>query len=99
MSQILRVFLNADLRAGHDGLTTLAKDQKLDVKAIEPGSYIIFLNRRRTILKLYCSGNVIAHLKLPQGQHIDLKTIQYIPRCFNGKAIKYDEALEKALKS
>ena len=91
---------DTDLRAGHDGLAKVARKskQKIYVETLLPGEYLIFTNKAKNALKLYACGNVIAHLKLPPGQKLNMEAIQFIPCFFNGKKIDYDSALEEAMK-
>lgn len=94
---ILRVFLNVNLRAGHDGLTKLAKDHQVKTSDLEPGSYIVFINAAKNKLKLYAANEVIAYLRLGKGRSIDMNTIRELPYVFNGKFINYDAALKTAV--
>lgn len=96
MTGILRVFINADLRAGHDGLSKLAKDNGLNTQQIEPGSFLVFINTAKDKLKVYASNQVIAYLRLPKGK-INMNTIRELPRVFNGSRINYSEALKIAV--
>lgn len=98
MSRLLRVFLNADMRNGHDGLKQLAKTEKLDLAKLEPGEYVLFLNSARDRLKLFATDNIFAYLKLDRGR-IDLRTLSKIPRAFSGSGkIDYDATLKEVLK-
>lgn len=93
---ILRVFINADLRAGHDGLSQLAKENGIKTSEIEPGSFLVFINTGKNKLKVYASNQVIAYLKLPNGK-INMNTIRELPKVFNGRSINYSEALKMAV--
>jgi hypothetical protein len=94
---ILRCFLNVDLRNGHDGLAEIAKQNDIKATEIESGSYIVFINTQRTKLKMFAAGNVIAYLKMPQGDKINMNVIRELPTVFNGKSINYDKALKSAV--
>lgn len=97
MARALQVFMNADLRCSHDGLSALAKAQNIDVSKLEPGEYVLFINSGKNLLKLYAANNVIAFLKLKTGK-IDLKTIRLIPQAFNASGkIDYDKTLREVI--
>lgn len=96
-NRVLQVFLNADLRCSHDGLREIAKKGGLDVKDLQPGQYIVFLNAAKDRLKLYASGNVVAYMKQPDGGKIDPRMIAELPRAFNGTTINYESAIKEAL--
>lgn len=97
MNKIYRCFFDTDLRNGHDGLTLLAIRNKINLKMLDHGEFVVFINRRRNALKLFAANNVIAHYR--QSHIIDLNTIRLLPTVFNGTEIKYDTVLEKVLKS
>jgi hypothetical protein len=96
MNKIVRVFFESHLGNGHDGLAKLAKTKNVNVRNLNNGEYVIFINKRLNALKMYTSGFTIAHLRLPNGK-LDLNTIAMIPSFFNGSEIKYDEAVKKSL--
>ena len=95
MNRIIRCFLNADLRGQHLSLSSLARAHKIRTDQLEPGSFLVFVNKRRTILKLFASNNVIAYYKTNTQRPVDLRVISQIPLVFNGLTINYDKALEK----
>jgi hypothetical protein len=97
MNKIVQVFLGADLRNSHDGLTALAKSKKIDVTKLEPGQFVLFINHSRDRLKLFAANNVIAYLKVPSGR-LNMATISLIPQAFHttGK-IEYDKVLREVL--
>lgn len=96
-SKILRVFLGADLRCSHDGLNEIAKSNGIEVGTLTPGNFVIFINSKKNMLKLYAANNVIAFLKLKSGT-IDLRTIAKIPEAFKASGkIDYDSALKKII--
>jgi hypothetical protein len=85
------------MRNGHDGLAELAKKENIDVKKLERGQFVVFINSSKDRVKVYAASNVIAYMKSSKGQKIDLRVIREIPRAFNGAGISYDEAVEKML--
>lgn len=94
---IVQCFLNVDMRNGHDGLAAIAKDNGIKVNEIDSGSYLVFVNSQKTKLKLYAAGQVIAYLRMPSGNKINMNVIREIPTVFNGKSINYDQALKTAV--
>ncbi len=97
MGKILQVFLGADLRNGHEGLALTAKQEKIDVAALAPGEFVIFINTKQDKLKLYTASNIVAYLKLPEGK-IDLRVIQMIPKAFKASGkIDYDKHLKEII--
>lgn len=97
MAKLLQVFLNSDMRCCHDGLAKLAKENKVDVKKLEPGEFVIFINSSMDRVKLYTANEVVAYLRLQKGK-VDLRTISLIPRAFmaSGK-FQYDESLKEII--
>ena len=96
MNRLISVFPNTDLRSGHAGLTKVALKAKRDVSKLEPGNFILFINRNQSAFKMFASNNMVVHYKSPRGRiHID--AIQYLPACFNGEKLNYNKALGMAL--
>lgn len=97
MNRIIRVFLRADMRCSHRGLTRMANENEIDITKLERGEFVLFINNDRNRIKLYAPNNVIAYLSLPKGK-IDLRTIALIPKSFSATGkIEYDEALKEVL--
>ena len=93
---ILRCFVNVNMSQGHDSLASLAKKYEIDVRKLEPGDYVVFVNGARDRVKVYASSNVIAYQKLPRGGRLDLRAIAEIPRIFKATGrMSYDEALKE----
>lgn len=97
MKKVKRVFINVNMRSQHDGLTELAKQNGIHPEKLSTGEYLVFVNTRRTAVKLMTKEKVIAHYKSPQGHVIDLNVIKHIPNAFDGKEINYSKALELAI--
>ena len=97
-NKILRVVFDTDLRCGHTGLTTLAKNLRLNPMNLAVGEFIVFINRKKCALKLFAAGNTVAHFKMPGSQQMNMAAIGLIPRFFNGKELKYDDALAEVIK-
>lgn len=89
-NKFIRVFLDYDLRSGHDGLLKSMKTAKMDYDRLNNGDFVCFINKAKTALKLMATGNIVVHLKMPQGETLNLETIQYIPHAFNAEALTID---------
>lgn len=97
-NHILRCVFNADMRCSHDGLSAmLKKNFDIDTALLERGEYVVCINTAKTIVKVYASGNTIAHHKSLKGQ-INLKTLTLIPKVFNGRSFSYEDALERVIR-
>lgn len=97
--RVIQCYLNSDLRCSHDGLAEVAKKDKIMVKSLEPGQYVVFINSKKDRMKVYASNNVLAYLRLEDGRRIDLNTVREIPRAFAASGrIDYDKALEKVVR-
>lgn len=97
MNKIIYYFPNADLRCAHDGLTLQAKKQGKDPKALNPGEFIVFVNTRKNMIKIFAARNVLAHYK--QQGVIDLRILKHLPEVFNGSGFNYSTALRKVLEN
>ncbi len=95
--RVLQVFLNADLRNGHDGLELIAKERGVDPKLLKPGQFIVFINSNKDKVKVFASYGVVAYLKQPHGK-LDLSIISRIPEAFRASGrIEYDSTLKESL--
>lgn len=93
--KITQVFMDVDMRNGHEGLSLLAKKFDIDPRKLPQNHMLVFINRKQTHLKVFVAGNIIAHTKRDR---ISLDAIREIPRAFaySGR-IDYDEALKNSL--
>lgn len=74
------------------------RHKPLDVKSLEPGKCVVFINKKHNALKMFASGNeTVAYLRLPPGQSIEPRAIAMLPKFFNGRSIDYSKALKKVL--
>lgn len=92
MSKIVRVFLDTNMGNGHRGCLKIAKKSKIDLRKLAPGEYAVFINKRRTIVKMFATNEVLAHYKGPK---IDLAAVQHLPNYFSHGQIDVDAALER----
>lgn len=97
VNRVIRYFPDTHLGNGHTGLAKIAQKNGINVRDLEWGEFVIFTNIKRTALKLFSQGHLVAHLKLPAGK-LDIRTISLIPRYFNGGQINYDGAIEEVIR-
>lgn len=92
---IVQCFLNADLRGSHDSLSRVAKKNGLDTRLLTNNQFVVFINRRRNMMKCFVAGNTISFTKRDR---IDLAAISKLPQAFGSTGdLNYDHALELAL--
>jgi hypothetical protein len=95
----LRIFLNVDLRNSHEGLSAIATKNKIDVKKLVAGEYLIFINSEKNKIKLYAANEVIAYYRCPHGK-VDLRAISKIPQAFKASGkIDYDACLKEIMEA
>lgn len=97
-NRMVQIVFNADLRCSHDGLRLLAKSLKINLDALVVGEFVVFINTNKNMLKIFAAGNTIAHFKNEKSRMINMKILSMIPRFFNGKELKYDEALAEVIR-
>ncbi len=97
MSRVVRYFADADMRAGYDGLTRIAKKEDVDIPNLGQGEFVVFVNRQRNKMKLCTQNDIVAYMRMGRGQKIDPRVIQYLPRYFDGKSFDYDAAMRRVL--
>lgn len=92
---IVQVFLDADLRGSHNHLIELAQKKDLDLLELDPQETVIFINKKKTLMKCFVAGNTFSFTRRDR---IDLEAIQYLPKAFGSKrGFEYDKALEISL--
>ena len=98
-SGIVYFATDVNLRCGHDGLSELARKSKhkVFVEALYPGEFMVFINKAQTAFKAFACGNAVVHVKLPQGEKLNMEAIIHFPEFFNGETIDYKSANAKAV--
>lgn len=95
MSKIAHLFLNVDMRMGHDGLKDLCRQKRVKITEED---FIVFVNSARTMIKCFCKGKeAIMHIK-KEGKVLDLGIIKYLPRYCNGADLDIDSAIADNLR-
>lgn len=83
-----------DMWNGHDGLAKLIKQKlKMNVDELEPGQFVLCINKSWTALKAYGANHIILHHKVPDGKRLNPKAVMRLPRFIRGQQINYDKAL------
>lgn len=91
---IAHIFTNVDMRGGHLALKIMLEKKKIEIN----NDYVIFLNRYRNIVKMFCKGtDVILHYK--SMRKIDPGVLAYLPNfCNEGRHIDFNNASKEHLK-
>lgn len=97
-ARIVRYFADTHLGNGHNGLAKLAKKNGIDMEDLSWGEFLVFMNSRQNMLKMFTRGGMIAHLRMPGGAKIDPRTIPLLPRFFSGGELRYDRAIEAVIR-
>lgn len=98
MSKVVRCFLDTNMCYQHDSLNKIARKGGMTLSSLEPGEYVVFINKALNKIKLFANNNVFAYCRLDKGRRIDLKVISEIPSVFEStKTLNYDQALEAML--
>jgi len=91
-NKLVHYFPESDLRSGHTGLAKLAQKARVSVSALNPGDFLLFVNRKQTAFKVLTANNILAHYKSPSGR-VDLGAVQYMSAAFSGGEFNFDRAL------
>lgn len=95
----VNVFLDVDMRSGHQGLTIYAKKKGVDLRAMNNGHAVVFINRARNKMKCYSYNGVLSYYRSDDVKRpIDLTTIEMFPRAFSPDgSMDYNKALKASL--
>lgn len=95
---IIQIFQDVDLRCSHDGLTDVAKKEKVNLSKLNEGEYVVFFNSKRTHLKIAAAHGTIAYRRSEHGRFFDVSCIVAVVRAFhNTGRLDYDAALKERL--
>ncbi len=102
---IRQVFLNVNMGNRFDGLTGIASKAGIKLGDLQTWDYLIFVNTGRDKVAMLVGPQfgekikrqTMAYVRLAPGRKLNLLAIREIPRVFNGSALNYDAALEKAI--
>lgn len=94
--RIVAAIDNVNMGLGHDGLTLLAKRFKIDLRTIQEGELVLFMNRAKDKLKVLGPGSIVlGYIKMTKGRRIPLDAIQWLPKTFSMTGqINIEKAIE-----
>lgn len=98
MNAIARVFLDVHMGMNFDGLSRLMIKEKLDIRKLGKGDFVIFLNRKCTAFKILAGNSYLVYYK-NKNRKIPLEAIQYLPASFGGDEFEFNKAVEKSLRA
>ena len=91
--KLAHFFLNIDMRCTHEGLMAVVKKQKIEIK---PGEFVVFMNRSRTMVKMFCGSNkAILHYR--GEKQLDPGIIQHLPKFCGGSEMDVASAVREHL--
>ncbi len=79
-NKFMHLFYDADLRCGHEGLSTLARKSKIRCDQLGAGEYVVFLNTREDKAKIYTGNEIVAYFR--PGHKITMDHLEGIPKMF-----------------
>lgn len=94
------VFLGADMRMMHFGLTELAKTKGVRLDRLDSGEMVCFVNAARNRLKVYTYNGVVGYIKFTGDSRrtIDLEAIDEMAKAFRTDgSVNYARGLRTAL--
>ncbi len=99
MSQLVRIFSDVHMGLGHPGLVDMARKHGVHAEKLEPNELILFVNTAKDKLKLLGgNGKVIAYLRSPNKQKLNISALRFIPLIFSARGvIDYNQALKMEL--
>lgn len=92
--KLAHTFFDVDMRCSHEGLKKIVDDEEIEIKS---GDFIIFLNSRRTILKMFCGSLEVILMYKKGDQPIDPGVIPLLPQYVGGGKIEMNKAMHKYL--
>lgn len=97
-NKILHLFTEVSMICSHDGLSKIAGKEKVDLKNLSVGEFVLFANRSLTAMKLFAAHNVIIYYRAPDNRPIDIRALKHIPQFVSGSDIGYDRAILAVLR-
>lgn len=94
MNKLAHFFLDVDLRCSHDGLSQIIKKNKIQ---IGKNDFVVFMNQKRTMIKMFCQGeDALLHYK-KDGRTLDPGIIRFLPEHCGGKKLNVEGAIKDHL--
>ena len=97
-NRVLHIIPCASMSNGHKGLAMLAKKAKINPDNLQPGQFVLFINKAGNACKLLAANSVLVHYKHPKGHSLNYKALQLVPFFFDGQNLHYPEALKTIIK-
>lgn len=97
----MHLYTSVCMYNSHEGLAQIAKKENgVNVKALKPGQFCLFINPPFNACKLYAANNVILYYRHPKNHRLDPNAVRLIPQFFDGENqdIGYNKALAKVIK-
>lgn len=92
--KLAHFFLNQDMRCTHDGLAEVLKKKKIKVN---DGDFVVFLNRKRNMVKMFCGGKAALLCYKKDNRVIDPGIIPLLPKYCGGDEMNIDAAVREHL--
>lgn len=67
---IRQAFLDVNMAYQHESLREIAKKGGVDLKALEPGEFVLFVSGDRSAIKLFGARNTFIYSRAPKGHII-----------------------------
>jgi hypothetical protein len=81
---IARVYFDQDLRYGIDGFTKELQAKRISQKAIASDDMTMFVNTRRTHVKIFWAGQFVLSFRKRKGEgKVTVQDLKSIPKCFS----------------
>ena len=82
MNEIVRLFLDTDMRLSFQGLKKRALSDKVDLSKLKTHEHVVFINARKDRVKLLSPNGVMSYLWKSDGA-IDVGSIGQIAKTFS----------------
>lgn len=93
-NRLAHFILDVDMRCNHDGLVELLKKNRIKIKE---NDFVVFMNRSRTMIKMFCQGKeALLHYK-KDGRVLDPGIIPYLPKYCGGGELHVEKAVRAHL--
>ncbi len=94
MAKLVHFFFDVDLRCNHRGLLEILKKKKIK---ITEDDFIVFMNHKRTMVKMLCKGKeALLHWR-NENRILDPGVVRHLPKFCDGTSMDVDAAVESHL--
>lgn len=63
----VHLFVDIDMRLGHDGLFLVAKKAGIDIRTLSSANAVLFFNTNKTKVKAYSSNGLVSYARFDEG--------------------------------